>query len=525
MGLFGFLFAVFVGANTANLAIYDPQMDSTHFAQLKDLIEQKSFENPEAFLTDWKTARPEYFSNYVLAYRSRSLQQSSWTHPRALLFNKNADLIITFNGHANHKGFNNLELVHFNHDTKTFEFHEISFDQRRAKLSDANPKKCLACHQSGSRGDVNPRPNWEPYNTWPGFYGGLDDKTDLFLSGAKRDLDPIADAVILEEFENETARLKEFRYSWQMTNPRYSLLTAVTTNQYNNEVTLNGDLTNRLAVLNFKRVAKLIHSLRTEIYEMTKWTVWAHARCGSTLYMEQDVYDWLYTQVPNKDLERRTQRRPDQSGLIGVGQFGEDAKFLKATPYVPPRYKTVDTSDVINVLFEAAGVRTDDWSMDFKTDGGRFAAFERFGVTSDPRPPWSEAIKRELSQDPELQVLDCKKAEQKSLERFSNLKQVQEVYARLRAGNPVIEAKPLIARCLNCHSTARGGDDITPVIPFDDPRQLKLALQKTGYKRGTLLDEIRFRVGPHATEDEQMPKGGVPSSQQVDELLEYLTSL
>lgn len=526
MGIFGILFTVFASANTSMLAIYNPQTDSQDFAQLQALVSQKSFENPEDFLITWKKEKPDYFSNYVLAYRSRSLQKSSFANPRALIFNTNADLVIAFNGDKTHKGYNNLELMHFNHDTKSFEFHEMSFERGKAKLSEANPKKCLACHQSVSRTDVQPRPNWEPYNTWPGFYGSLDDDTDLFMNSAKREMDPVDDALILKEIEIELQKQNEFRKNHQSLHPRYSLLSGATTDQYNKEdATLNGDLTNRLAVLNFKRVAKLIRTLPQDIYAYTKWAVWAHAKCGMTLYMENDVFEWLYSQVPNKDLARRTVRRPVYTPGGNMG-FWDEGVYYPPKRYTPPQYKDVDASDVINVLFESAGVSTEDWSMDFKTDGGKFAAFERFGVTNDPRPPWQEAIKRELSLDPDLKDMDCEQAKLKSLENFSNLEKVQKVYGELKTRNPKPVSKPLINRCVTCHSNTRNTrGDFAPVIPFHDPLALKSALQKGGYTRGTLMEEIRFRVGPHATEDEQMPKGAVPTSAQVDELLRYLESL
>lgn len=525
MGLLFFVFSVLASADTYMLAVHNPQMDSQDFTVLQSLVQTQNFENPESFLQDWKKAKPEYFSNYVLGYRSRSLQQSSFLHPRAILFNKNADLIISFNGHEKHKGFNNLELVHFNHDTKTFEFHEMSFERGKAKLSEANPKKCLACHQSVVRADVNPRPNWEPYNTWPGFYGSLDDKNTLFLNSAKRELDPVADALMLYEVEAEITKIHEFRSTIQPTHPRYSLLSASTKDQYNEpDATLNGDLTNRLAVLNFKRIAKLIRTLPPEIYNYTKWAVWAHVQCGMTFYVEEDVFNWLYSQVPNKDLSRRQARTPiAPSHTPSVFMDGDQQYVFE--PYTPPAYKNTDTSDVINVLFEPAGISTEDWSMDFKTDGGRFAAFERFGVTNDPRPPWREAIKRELSEDPELKDLDCQQAQVKSLERYSNLETVKAAYTRFREAQPKAPSQSLLQRCMNCHTAERTGRSTTPYIPFGEPDKLKTALQKAGYRHGTLLEEIRFRVGPHATEEEQMPKGATPTAGQINELLRYLESL
>lgn len=525
MGLMSLLFVMFSWADTYQLAKYDAQADSLDFARLQNVMNEASVTSPETFLIEWKKLKPEYFSNYVLGYRSRSLQKSSPTHPRALTFNKNADLVISFNGNPEHKGYKNLELMHFNHDTKSFEFFEMSFANRRAQLSEVNPKKCLACHQSSARTDVDPRPNWEPYNVWSGFYGSLDDNTELFKNGFEREpgFDPILDQVLVQEITSEAQWLLNFRALIQPTDARYSLLSTSTINEYGTrESTLNGDLTNRLAVLNFKRVARLIRTQPKEIYEFAKWAVWAHASCSMTLYMKEDVFEWLYAQAPNKDNARRKGRSsvsapyPCRKRIEGIN-IDVDC--------TPPDYKDADSTDVINALFESVGVSTEDWSMDFKTDGARFAAFERFGVTNDPRPPWIEAIKHELNKDPELANADCAQAKKESIKRFSNLAEVQAKVAALRAQHPTPSAAPLISRCISCHSNTLISRDDAPSIPFDEPRQLKSYLNKEGYKRGSLLNEIRYRIGPHATEDEQMPKGGVPTSQQKEEFLKYLEGL
>ena len=517
----------FVSADTYALAKYDPQEDSKDFSLLQSVIQDPAITSPDHFLIAWKKQKPAYFSNYVLSYRSRSLQKSSASHPRALIFNKNADLVISFNGHKDHKGFKNLELMHFNHDTKSFEFVELTFPEGKAQLSEVNPKKCLACHQSASRTNVDPRPNWEPYNTWLGFYGSLDDSTELFRDSFIREFkpDPVLDAVLLNEITNETQWLSDFRAYVQPNHKRYSLLTGATTDQYGKaDSTLNGDLTNRLAVLNFKRVARLIRTSKSEIYQFAKWPIWAHANCGMTRYIKDDVYNWLYEQVPNKDNSRKN----EQASLLPTPPPRYSEKFMdseKFNPYVP-EFFSANATDMINILFESVGVSTEDWSMDFKTDGARFAAFERFGVTNDPRPPWMEAIKNELNKDPELANATCDDAKAKTIERFANLEKVKTQVQALRAQNPPQQLRPLLDRCTNCHSSdARNTRMDTPIIPFNNPEHLKVFLQKTGYKRGTLLNEIRFRIGPHATEDEQMPKGGVPTTQQKEELLNYLESL
>lgn len=535
MGLFkvlGFTVSLVVFASTATaldtyqLANKESKIDTKDFAHLQSLVATKSFASPEAFLTTWKSERPDFFDNYILGYRSRSLQKSTPMYPRAIIFNKNADLVMSFNGHKEHKGFNNLEMMRFNHDGKAFEFYEMSFSGGKAQLSEVNPKKCLACHQSMARGNVDPRPNWEPYNNWPGFYGSLDDNTELFKDSALRgdDFDPIIDAVILNEIQNETAWLYDFQSTIQKTHPRYSLLKSETTDQYGKiNKTLNGDLTNRLASLNFQRVARLIRNLPADVYAFAKWGIWAHAACGQTLSVRKKTFEWLYQQAPNNDYSRYAKRNPPVPTYQRGSHFEMGEYKIK---YTPPEFVDGDASDAINIFIEAAGVSTEDWSMDFKTDGARFAAFERFGLTNDPRPPWSVAIKDELSQDPELSSLDCDTVKQKAQALYGNLETLKVKVAQLKANrSEAVPQKPLIQRCMNCHSPTRINGDGTPMISFHDAEKLKAELKKSGYKRGTLLEEIRYRIGAHATEEEQMPKGGVPTSRQKEELLKYLESL
>lgn len=524
MGLFTVLMFTFTwAADTYQLAKHDSKIDTGDFVHLQKLVEQNNFASPEAFLATWKNDKPEYFSNYVLGYRSRSLQKSSPSHPRAIMFNKNADLVVSFNGNAEHKGFSNIELMRFNHNTKAFEFYEMSFAKNKAQLSEPNPKKCLACHQSVTRTTTDPRPNWEPYNNWPGFYGSLDDDTELFNTSTLtlEDFDPIIDAVIRSEILNETKWFYDFRANVQPTHPRYMLLTGETTDQYGKpNKTLNGDLTNRLAVLNFQRVARLIRTLPPDVYEFSKWGIWSHVVCGMTLIVKPDVFDWLYSQAPNKDYSRYAKRNPPNPYPPSKHFEGVEIKYVK------PEYESGDASDAINIFIEAAGISTEDWSMDFKTDGGRFAAFERFGVTNDPRPPWMEAIKNELIQDSELAAANtCEAAKEKAIAKYGQLENVKAQVATLKDNNPPLPQRPLLDRCINCHSPTRARNGDTPVISFHIPEKLKVELQKSGYKRGTLLDEIRYRTGPHATEEEQMPKGGVPTSAQTEELIKYLESL
>ncbi|MBY0384495.1 hypothetical protein K2X05_04985, partial [bacterium] len=71
----------------------------------------------------------EFFQNYVLMYRSRSLQDASYLMPRAIVFGRSAKFIMAFNGHEKQKGYNNLEIIQYREKTQRWEFREITFSQ------------------------------------------------------------------------------------------------------------------------------------------------------------------------------------------------------------------------------------------------------------------------------------------------------------------------------------------------------------------------------------------------------------
>jgi hypothetical protein len=529
MGTMGFvlqfLFQMAFAADTYELANKYSYIDSKDFSIIENYVTTHSANSPDDFLTFWKKERPEYFSDYVLAYRSRSLQKASPMAPRVVMFNTNADMVIAFNGHEKFKGHEVIEMMRFNHLQKSFEFYEMSFQEGRPQLSAPNPKKCLECHQGANRVGVDPRPNWEPYNTWPGFYGSIGDHTDLFFNistVSSKGYDPEVDALLLSEFPQETQWHNDFKRDVAPTHPRYKLLVMNQLDQYGNEgSTLNGDLTNRLTALNFQRVARLIREQDPIFYNKVKWTIWGHANCGQNVFLKKDIFAWLYSQVPNKDYDRYLQQE-SQKSPPSYGHHPEMDAKVPYEPPPPPEFVNTDASDVINVMLEAFGVSTEDWSTDFKTDGGRFAAFERFGVANDPRPPWTQAIKRMWSDDPDFKNITCESVKIKSMGQFPSLEETQTWREKRLSSLPVPAEKPLLVRCISCHVDDVG---IIPPIPFDNPQQLKVALQKPGYKRGTLLDEIIFRTGPHATEEEQMPRRGIPSTKQKDDLIEYLRNL
>lgn len=481
------------------------------------MLQKSNWTSVEHFLKDWKQQRPDYFSNYVMSYRSRSLQQASFENPRIILFNKNADFVFAFNGNSSHRGFANLEMMHFDHIKNKFEFYELFFRDNKSQLSEVNPKKCLACHQSQQRANIDPRPNWEPYNAWLGFYGSIDDSTTLFKTNfsQRKNFEPNTDSFLLAEFDQEPTA---FDYFWQYVrpiHPRYSTLEPIVNSAYSRETTINGDLTNRLATLNMRRVARLIKENKS-LYDYIKWTIWTFGICGQKLAVSDPVKEWLMSTSPLKDFSVSKKITVFPTCIRNEPYSCSKKESFQIDP-------TTNFTDVVNMIIETSHVNTEDWSMDFKT-GGRFAAFERFGVTNDPRPPLKAALERVFSEDPDFKNITCEEAQKKSLENFSDLHKVQENYSlmQLKQG-PLHSTKPLIQRCISCHVKDSGAD--IPAIPFDNPVKLKEALQRSGFKHGTLLEEIEYRISAHAGSDDQMPPRGVPSELQRKELMLYIKSL
>jgi hypothetical protein len=186
----------------------------------------------------------EYLENFTLAYRSRSLHESSYDFPRAILFGENAKLILTFNGSDDQSRFEDLEIMQFRDDEQVFELRSISFEDG-VSFSGRNPELCRGCH------GANPGPIWGSYEYsennevmhWPGFYGSTHD------------------APVLNERENKA--FERFR-SRAAAHPRYRNLRLrhplsrwypYGTGPNKHQFRPNNRLGNLLARLNAKRLA------------------------------------------------------------------------------------------------------------------------------------------------------------------------------------------------------------------------------------------------------------------------------
>jgi hypothetical protein len=101
----------------------------------------------------------------------------SWESPRILLFRDDARLVLALNGDPVRPGHDVIEALAFDDATASFHLHQLALpaaDERDSHSSSPSPSngfrespQCVACH------GVDPRPLFDAYPLWPGFYGSV----------------------------------------------------------------------------------------------------------------------------------------------------------------------------------------------------------------------------------------------------------------------------------------------------------------------------------------------------------------
>ncbi len=194
---------------------------------LNQLIDEKNITTIEELLPELPEALRR---DYVLMYKSRSIQHSDYQAPRAILNWDHGRKVISFNEGPNYKGGNSIEMIQFNEIQRRFEFHRLDFESGKPPKRDQNLQRCHGCHRA------DPRPNWEHYFDWPGAYGAHDDQYDV----------------------KETNELNKF-IPFSKTHPRYKHLVNIDIMKPHGggRNARNISFTERLGALNMQRIARL----------------------------------------------------------------------------------------------------------------------------------------------------------------------------------------------------------------------------------------------------------------------------
>ena len=432
-------------------------------------------------------------SNYVLMYRSRSLQRATFQAPRAIAFEADASFIAAFNGGAQFKGGDSIELIQFKPDERRYEFRELSFAPGRAPtLSPPNPAKCLQCHQSAARRDVDPRPNWEPYFFWPGAYGSEDGNLNSDIrkvSNLSSKLLP-SDAPLIAEQIREEDELKAFVAGPKSTNPRYRSLGEF-------KPANNLTFTQLLLWTNFRRVSRL--AAQTPLFDIYKYNLLESTACSA--YEDKFELRGL-PEIP---------RALHAEAFERIRAADRDKRKFADYRYTLTRQ--------LDSLFGARGVEMSDWSMDFKT-GARFAFIERMGGPNENTAPFSAALALEFPQEEGLSCDELRARAQRAWSRAGE-RGIAAVFAAFRAAQapkPALNGPALAAKCARCHD----GDGAGPELPFRDEIRLAKALGSRKYPRGDLMAEIEYRISDIALADEAMPQDRPLSDADRKTLVDWL---
>lgn len=155
-------------------------IEQTPLVRASDILEwvENQNERPVRSVEELLEKLPEaYRSYFVLQYESHSNHQADPIHPRIIFFGPDAKLLVGVSGLVSDPFFNTIEMIEYEPQSASFSFYSVHFNPRKQKPRvERNPKDCQRCHSP------DPKPNWEPYNLWPGAYGSVHDQ---ILAGTK----------------------------------------------------------------------------------------------------------------------------------------------------------------------------------------------------------------------------------------------------------------------------------------------------------------------------------------------------
>ena len=451
---------------------------SFSFQDLQSLLEKKPIQSLEELL---KVLPEDTKSNYVLLYQSRSLHEASFANPRVLLFQKSGQFVMSFNGSPEQRGFQALEVMQFNGAQKKFEFHEIRWDEitKKPKVSEVNPAACLHCHGDPARA------LWDTPPLWPGVYG------ETYNAGLTETEKQGLQKFLLEQsqhprykFLKNVERFADFKSFQQKADAFYTSFGKEPPNQ---------EFSRWIAEFNLQKIASEVRSSTS--YTKSRFAILLSLMAGC----EKEVFLSLPNPIKNKimpywaQFQKTAIERNIQQTLFKIKRALPDTRFQSTA------VTEVESLDAFRFLAEKLlHLETQYWTTAFEKDTFDFSS-----------PQGSQKTLLKLLQvdvksaDEKIDLLEtsvdkiCLQLRKKSLVALEGFQlHDQEIRG-------VSEFKPtMLSTCVACHDNGNVG----PALPFSDPQLLKERLSQGNFKRGTLFDEIRFRLSPDSGAD-RMPRG------------------
>ena len=142
-------------------------------ARLEELLRSNPATNrPVDSVAELVPLLPRYMRmNFTFVYDSRSPFRSSISpdHPRVIMFTPDARLVLTFTTDPAQPGLDLLESLSFDDGTARFDLRSylLPAAERRSWRPSEIATNCAGCH------GADPRPIFDSYPLWPGFYGSV----------------------------------------------------------------------------------------------------------------------------------------------------------------------------------------------------------------------------------------------------------------------------------------------------------------------------------------------------------------
>jgi cytochrome c553 len=476
------------------------------FTDFQNLVSKPGVDSIEAVLAHLPE---DYRSKYVLMFESRSLQQGSFTNPRVLMFGNDAQFIISFNGAKDQRGYDALETMEFDPLKNQFNYREVLFPKkdssdRSIKISEVNTARCTKCHGDPAR------PVWDSHPIWPGAYG------EKYLSPLSKSERKGIQDFLAEHKKHE--RYKFLVHAESFAKDDTFLPTAKERYDSTDKESPNTQLSRLLSDLNARRVAKII--TQNPDFPKVRYAVLAS--------LDSDCGDWS-NDLPTSQKEnflknlanyrfQSAQKNREQQRL----KNGRMASVRDGSHAAVP-LQDQETLDEVRFIFdEILHSPTELWSTALEANTSDFTAPLSF------RSKLRSLILKEVeAQDPVLREMENLRKISSS-EKFCSLLAKKAVAGLAKrkfdrpSGDVQVQAHlapALVAKCMNCHETGVG-----PFIPFSQPQKLSELLTQGHYARGTLKQEIQFRLSSEAA-SQRMPLGMNISDEQAKELQRYFENL
>ena len=499
------------------LAMRAAHADDFGFESLQTLMRTRDVGTVEELLAALPEAQRR---NYALMFDSRSLQAASLDDPRVILYGPDARFVLTFNGDAAQRGFRTIEALEFDTVTRQFHLRELEFPERPAgaaavRVSEPNPERCMRCHGNP------PHPVWDSFPLWPGAYG---ERYGATLSPPER------------------AGLERF-LAQQPTHPRYRHLLDIA--RYADARTFrpgagaqyaavrreppNAELSADLGNLQFEAIAaRLMHQPAFAAYRYALLGV-ADGGCAPL----SDFYpETLW----------RTQRAAFERFAHDTASGNAREAHLKAqrlaSGVTAPAPAGSDTLLALRFVAESAlGIPTRSWTLALESDTYDFtrppaAALPLRTSLLAAIAPGDRALETlSYSATPADGDRDCSYLKRRSRAALagsdgSRSDSAAPSAAALAGSEPPqvggagFAAPPAALQvCVGCHETGAA-----PLIPFSNPKLLAQRLRDRSTPRGTLQDEIRFRLSREAGAH-RMPLGLNLADAEQQALAAYFESL